>query len=92
MIHRCVLCNTVNNPDIETDYGDFKEYMGFRPDPDNELSYICMKCYESIDSIRVKDSNPFEDIDSPEFWDDPEIDNIDVELDLDNEIEEIIDE
>jgi hypothetical protein len=49
MIHRCTLCNKVNNPEIETEYGDFSEYMAFRPDPENPLFDICMECFEDIE-------------------------------------------
>ena len=50
-IHRCVICNCVSVPDIATDLGDYKSKMSFMPDPSNDLSDICVECYEVIAEV-----------------------------------------
>lgn len=47
-IHRCSICNRTNNEEVETDPGDFVEFMAFVPDPMDNLFDICMECFENI--------------------------------------------
>ena len=47
-IFRCSICNRVNNEEIETEYGDYSEFMAFVPDPSNPMFDICMMCAECI--------------------------------------------
>lgn len=52
---RCIICDKVNNKEIETNLGDFiGGYAGdsgkwFFPDPKNEKDFICIECKEEID-------------------------------------------
>ena len=53
-IHRCSICNSVNIPDIETDLGDFRERMNFRPDPNDSMFDVCIECAEVIDDVLME--------------------------------------
>lgn len=50
--HRCSICNCVNIVDIETDLGDYRDFMSFTPDPSNKNHFICIDCAEVIQEIR----------------------------------------
>lgn len=50
-VFRCVICNVVNNEDIQTDLGDFNPHMAFVPDPKNNQNQICIACREVIDDV-----------------------------------------
>lgn len=46
-IHRCSICDKVNNPSIENKLGDFQK-SSFTADPKNKMFSICIECYEII--------------------------------------------
>jgi DNA-directed RNA polymerase subunit RPC12/RpoP len=49
---RCPICNTVSNPRIETNIGDYKEGLSFTHDPKDSRHYICVNCDEVIEEQR----------------------------------------
>ncbi|QIG69419.1 hypothetical protein EVB79_049 [Rhizobium phage RHph_N3_13] len=50
--HRCTICNSVSNEDIETSIGDYRPGMSFTPDPIHKDSYICIECADVIQDQR----------------------------------------
>ena len=60
--HRCSICNCVNVADIETDVGDFRDFMSFTPDPSNGQHFICIDCADAIQDIRDEYAMTDEDL------------------------------
>jgi len=53
---RCVICNKVDDKEIETNAGDFCE-DGFYPDPTNEHYSLCKECKESVEELKLDYEN-----------------------------------
>ena len=52
--HRCTICNSVSNEDIETSIGDYRPGMSFTPDPILKDSFICIECADVIQDQRFE--------------------------------------
>lgn len=63
--HRCSICNSVSNEEIETDIGDYKHNMSFTPDPKDKNHFICISCSDAINDLR-------QDYMMDDLWDDEE--------------------
>ena len=50
--HRCSICNCVSIVDIQTELGDYRQYMSYVTDPSNRLHFICIDCHEAIQDVR----------------------------------------
>lgn len=51
-VHRCSICNCVNQEDIQTNIGDYRGNMFFTKDPKNPNHFICGECEEAIQDVR----------------------------------------
>lgn len=51
-VHRCSICNCVNNENIETNIGDYRSHMSFVNDPKDPSHFICISCEEEIQNLR----------------------------------------
>lgn len=49
--HRCSICNSVNNEDIETNLGDFNDHTYYVNDPKDPSHFICGECDEVIKDL-----------------------------------------
>lgn len=51
LVHRCSICNKVDNQGIATEVDDYNKSVHFEPDPKNKSQFLCSDCADEIREV-----------------------------------------